>query len=86
MCIMKELQAQSNSPLRYGSEFWKADMLRPLLHLHLNWEHFKKLLNNGLDWPLEDISELDCTDDLKKALTFGNHKGASLNPEPSCCL
>ncbi len=62
-------------------EFWKADTLHPLLHLHPNWERFEKLLNNGLDWPLEDISQTDCADDINEALTFGNHKGASLNPE-----
>jgi hypothetical protein len=80
MCIVKALQAQSNSPLGYGSEFWKGDMSCPLLHLHPNWECFEKLLNNGLDWPLEDILELDCMDNVNKALTFGNHKGASSNP------
>ena len=81
MCIVKALQAQSNLPLRYRLEFWKANMLRPLLQLHPNWERFKKLLNDSSDWPLEDISESNCADNINEALTFGNHKGASSNPK-----
>ena len=32
--------------------------------------------------PLEEISKEHRASDLKKALTFGNHKGASSKPTP----
>jgi hypothetical protein len=42
---------------------------------------FQKAAQKQLRWPLEDITETDRADNLNKALTFGNHKGASSNPE-----
>jgi hypothetical protein len=81
MSIGKALGAQSNSPLGYGSEFKKAATLQPLLHLHPNWPQFKKLLNEGSDWPLKEIPRSSQTKDAKEALGFENHKGASLTPE-----
>ena len=39
------------------------------------------ILTRRSKWPLDDISEEDRESDLKEALTFGNHKGASSKPE-----
>jgi hypothetical protein len=83
MSIDKALGAQSDSLLGYGSEFKKTATLQPLLHLHLNRPCFKKLLNEGSDWPLEESPESSqqAKKDIKEALRFENHKGASLTPE-----
>ncbi len=56
-------------------------MLEPLFHLHPNWERFKNLLNNESVWPLAEISKEERVKDLEEALTFGNHKGATKQPD-----
>ena len=77
----KALGAQQDSPLGYGSEFRKAELLEKLLNRHPNWERFKNLLNNGSIWPLAEISEEERIKDVEEALTFGNHKGATTKPD-----
>jgi hypothetical protein len=77
----KASKAQQDSPLGYGSKFQKADVLEPLFHLHPKWERFKNLLNNELVWPLAEISKEERVKDMEKALTFGNHKGATKQPD-----
>ena len=39
------------------------------------------ILTNGSDWPLAQIDEDMRLRDVKEALAFGNHKGASLQPD-----
>ena len=41
----------------------------------------EEILTRGSKWPSDEISEEDRARDLNKALTFGNHKGASSKPE-----
>jgi hypothetical protein len=74
------LEAQQNSPLGYGSEFRIAATLAPLLGLQPIWDCFKILLNEGSDWPLEELDKVKRKDNVKEALTFGNHKSVSTNP------
>jgi len=40
----------------------------------------KKLLEEGSDWPLDEVSTSDREADLDDALNFGNHKGAESQP------
>ncbi len=54
--------------------------LMPLLRIHPNWDCIKILLKEGSDWPLEELDKEKKKDNIKEALTFGNHKGASTNP------
>jgi hypothetical protein len=42
----KAIEAQSKSPLGYGSEFKLPEVLEPLFRLHPNWE---RILNIGLE-------------------------------------
>ncbi len=65
-----------------GLEFRTAATLAPLLGLHSNWDCFKILLNERSDLPLEELDKEKRKDDVKEALTFGNHKGTSTNPVP----
>ncbi len=39
------------------------------------------ILTNGSKWPLEELSEESRASNLRDALTFENHKGASKNPD-----
>lgn len=79
---MKELiESQSSTPMYYGSEFRQTSVLEPLLVLHPNWTHLKSILENGSDWHLEELDEEKRMSDLLEALEFGNHKGASEQPD-----
>ena len=69
----KAIEAQSSSPLGYGSEFKPPDVLEQLFR--------QSQLQRGSIWPLDDLSEEDRIADLKEALVFGNHKQATENPE-----
>jgi hypothetical protein len=77
--IGKALEAQQNSSLGYASEFRTTATLAPLFRLHPNLDCFKILLNEGSDWSLEELDKENRKDDVKEALTFGNHKGVSTN-------
>jgi hypothetical protein len=39
------------------------------------------ILQNGSKWPLEPLNKDSRCADVDEALAFGNHKGASLQPE-----
>ena len=75
------IDSNKNSPISYGSKFRSTTILAPLLHVHPQWHLFKSLLKVGLLWPLLEITEQQKLDDVDKALTFTNHKGANLNKD-----
>ena len=79
--VKDALEAQKSTPLQYGSEFRSPAVLEPLFEKHPNWPHLKDILTNGSDWKLEALDEEIRKADLQEALEFGNHKGASLQPE-----
>ena len=79
--LEKALAAQARLPMGYGSEFQKGKLLLPLLKNHPLWNRMKEMLAHGSQWPTEPITEEDRTADLIKALEFGNHKGATTQPE-----
>ena len=75
------IEANSTSPLGYGSEFRPVHVLKPLFECHPNWNRLKSLLTVGSKWPLDKLDDDMRKSDLTTALTFGNHKGASSQPE-----
>ncbi len=75
------LKAQSSSPLGYGLEFRKCNVLSPLLMHHPLWPRMGQLLLGGSKWPTSPILEECRRADLQEALEFGNHKGATSQPE-----
>ena len=70
------ISASNNSHLQYGSEFRPTSELRPLLQHHPLWNRLKSILENGVKFPLEPISQEQMVRDLEEAVKFGNHKGA----------
>lgn len=70
--VEKAIKAQQNSPVGYGSEFCPTLQLAPILHRHPNWPQFRQLLEQG-----SLCNENERKQDVDKALTFGNHKGAT---------
>ena len=79
--LEKALKVQVGSPVGYGSEFQKGELLLPLLKNHPLWNRMKEMLAHGSKWPTKSITEEDRAADLIEALKFGNHKGASNQPE-----
>ena len=79
--VKAALAAQAKSPMGYGSEFRKRDILSPLVQHHPLWPRLEKILKHGSQWPTSPISEEDRLADLFEALEFGNHKGASTQPD-----
>ena len=66
----------------YGLEFRKGELLLPLLKNHPLWNQMKEMvLAHGLQRPTKPITEEDRAADLIEALKFGNHKGATTQPE-----
>ena len=81
MDLGKALSAQRLSPLGYGSEFRPPGTLERIFSNHPNWGRMKKILEEGSKWPLNKLSEEKKKADVREASEFGNHKGATSNPE-----
>ena len=79
--LKSALESQKSTPLWYGSEFRETSVLEPLLKHHPNWNRLKKILVEGSNWELEELSEEDRLSDLQEALERGNHKGATSQPK-----
>jgi hypothetical protein len=71
------IQACSPSILSYGSEFKHVSILYPLLHRHIHWDQFKKILSKGSTFPLRDIDDETRKKDFSAALSYGNHRSAT---------
>ncbi len=79
--LAASLESQRDSTVGYGSEFRDKATLYHLFACHPNWNQMTPILRNGSKWPLEPLNEDSQRVDVDKALAFGNHKGASLQPE-----
>jgi hypothetical protein len=77
----RAIEVQKRSPIGYGSEFKKPEVLKKIFRNHLLWERMERLLSKGSRWPLKEISKKDRVADLQEALKFRNHKGATSKPE-----
>ena len=75
------LEVQHNLIVGYGLEFRDVDILQKIFGQHPNWTRMSKILENGSEWPLKRLNEELRRNDVDTALAFGNHKGASLQPE-----
>ncbi len=45
--LKKAIEAQAGSPVEYGSEFRKPEILKPLLGYHCLWPCMKNILLHG---------------------------------------
>ena len=76
--VEKATQSDKNTSLSYGSEFRPAIDLQPLLRHHTNWPAIKELIQHGVSYPLEPITEYDRIRDIEYMLRRGNHKSAAI--------
>ena len=79
--LEEAIKSDGTSPLSYGSEFRSPETLSPLFENHPLWSRFKSILAEGVKFPLEPLSNDLRKQDLLEAIEYGNHKGASENPE-----
>ena len=75
------LEAQCKSMVGYGSEFRHVNTLSKIYERHPNWNRMSKILNYGSEWPLDPLGKASRGADVNEALSFGNHKGASLQQD-----
>lgn len=59
------LKAEGNSPLKYGSEFQPTRLLQYIFQYHPLWDRLKENLDNGVDYPLEEVPNNVRKKDLK---------------------
>ena len=75
------MAAHADTPLGFGSEFRLPSTLAPILHHHPWWERLHRTLTSGAELfaplPDENARRLD----LAEAMAFGNHSGATDQPD-----
>ena len=61
----------------YGSEFRPVSLLDQLLKNHSKWPLLQSMITNGIEYPMEPISDEDRKTDIKFHIERGNHKSAT---------
>jgi hypothetical protein len=79
-CLSDSLAAQQDLMVGYGWEFQDVKTLSNIFQRHPNWTRMFRILTNGSEWPLEPLNKDSRMADVREALIFGNHKGASMQP------
>ena len=78
--LVKAIESQSKSPLGYSLEFRPTSTLKNIFNRQPNWSRMKDILENGSNWPLEELEEGNRWTGMAEAISFRNHKGAKRNP------
>jgi hypothetical protein len=79
--LTNSLEVQHDSTVGYGSEFCDVKTLLMIFWRYPNWARMSWTLTTGSEWPLKPLNKEHWQEDVNKALAFGNHKGASLQPK-----
>jgi len=74
--LNKIIQHQHPSQISFGSEFKTIAQLEDLLSDHPLWSRLAQILDQGADFPLEDINSSDREADLSFHSARGNHKSS----------
>jgi hypothetical protein len=74
--LQRALNAQPNSPLRYGYKFRQIETLKSIFENHPSWNQMRSVLTFGSSWPLAPLDKMKREKDVEEAIIFGNHKGA----------
>ena len=76
--LEKALTRQKGTMLETGSEFREVEILEPLWSRHKFWPNMKKIVTEGLTYPLEEIPDETRKEDLLHMMKRGNHKSAQI--------
>ena len=74
------LNKEKGTMLEPGSEFHKADTIEQLFHSHELWPKMKEIVQHGITYHLDSLTEEERSKDLEHMIARGNHKSAS-SPE-----
>ncbi len=74
--LQRALDAQPNSPLRYGSKFRQIETLKSIFEKHSSWNRMRSVLTFRSSWPIAPLDKMEREKDVEEAIIFGNHKGA----------
>jgi hypothetical protein len=66
--------------ISFGSEIRPIEHLDQLLQHHLNYEHLRRNITHGVNYPIRELDEKTRHNEVQKQLSKGNHKSA-LIPE-----
>ena len=72
------LKKEKGMVVEPGSEFRSALDLEPLFKHHKLWEKMKRIVNAGVDYPLEEVSNEILKKDLHEMMRRGNYQSAKL--------
>jgi len=75
------INAEGNSPLRYGSEFRSPSSLERIFTHHPLWPRLRNILSSGIKFPLSPLPNHIRRKDTEEAINFGNHKGATTHKQ-----
>ena len=75
--LVAAMKNEKGTMLEPGSEFRLVKTLEPLLKHHNNWQKFKKIITEGVDYNLEHLPEGTRRSDLLAQIERGDHKSAS---------
>lgn len=79
--LASAIQSDGNSPLLFGSEFRDTKILEPLLGIHPLWPRIEDLLLRGSHFCADPLPHAQCLAQVDAALDYGNHKGATKDPD-----
>jgi hypothetical protein len=79
--LSSAIRSDGNSPLRFGSEFRPPTVLQSLLEPHPLWPRIEALLQHGSHFSADSFPSEQCLDQVDAALAYGNHKGATKDPD-----
>ena len=77
--LQQAITNQQNSPISLGSEFRPPHLLDPLLSWHPFWPKLRSIMEQGVNYKLQPINELERKEDFQAALEYGHHKSAKRN-------
>jgi hypothetical protein len=75
------LAAQQDLTVGYGLEVRDVKILSNIFQRHPDWTRMSRILTNGSEWPLKPLDKDSRMANIREALIFGNHKGASMQPD-----
>ena len=77
--FVNALESQHKTQLSYGSEFRPTNLLRLIFGRHPLWSNLKEQLENGINYPIDELDFESRKKDLIEGLERGNHKGVVNN-------
>ena len=80
------LKKEKGTMIQPGSEFRLASDIEPLFRHHKLWKKMKKIVEEGVDYPLEEVPNETIKQDLHEMIKRGNHQSAQIKSNEQSLL